>query len=192
MVSENAAASAAVSSVVEGLPTGEEEDEGMEESLQNTATRLAEDLAQVLLINRQCSHAIISLQVISSRVTGMVGEEGRSSAPQYSFAGSAGGLLSSLQELLPTSQVVLLDLMLSSDTLCWLKVDLNFCSGTGREQFRSSEFLRLHPASFSLLSAAHPPLHLHRAAAGGRHCAHLPVCNTSTTFPYGRQPATPQ
>ena len=133
------------------------------------------------------------MQVISSRVTGMVGEEGRSSAPQYSFAGSAGGLLSSLQELLPTSQVVLLDLMLSSDTLCWLKVDLNFCSGTGREQFRSSEFLGLHPASFSLLSAAHPALHLHRAAAAGsRHRAHLPVCYTSTTFPYGRQPAVPQ
>ena len=114
MVSENAAASAAVSSVVEGLLAREEEDERREESLQNTATRLAEDLAQVLLINRQCSHAIISLQVISSRVTGMVGEEGRSSAPQYSFAGSAGGLLSSLQELLPTSQVVFLDLKLSS------------------------------------------------------------------------------
>merc|ERR1719361_1037233 len=88
VVSENAAASAAVSSVVEGLLAREEEDERREESLQNTATRLAEDLAQV----------------ISSRVTGMVGEEGRSSAPQYSFAGSAGGLLSSLQELLPTSQ----------------------------------------------------------------------------------------
>ena len=100
--------------MVEGLLAREEEDERREESLQNTATRLAEDLAQVLLINRQCSHAIISLQVISSRVTGMVGEEGRSSAPQYSFAGSAGGLLSSLQELLPTSQVVFLDLNLSS------------------------------------------------------------------------------
>ena len=89
-MSENAAASAAVSSVVEGLLAREDEEERREESLQNTATRLAEDLAQV----------------ISSRVTGMVGEEGRSGAagPHYSFAGSAGGLLSSLQELLPTSQ----------------------------------------------------------------------------------------
>merc|ERR1719507_1750829 len=42
VVSENAAASAAVSSVVEGLLAREEE------SLQNTATRLAEDLAQVI------------------------------------------------------------------------------------------------------------------------------------------------
>ena len=89
-MSENAAASAAVSSVVEGLLAREDEEERREESLQNTATRLAGDLAQV----------------ISSRVTGMVGEEGRSGAagPHYSFAGSAGGLLSSLQELLPTSQ----------------------------------------------------------------------------------------
>ena len=77
-MSENAAASAAVSSVVEGLLAREDEEERREESLQNTATRLAEDLAQV----------------ISSRVTGMVGEEGRSGAagPHYSFAGSAGGL----------------------------------------------------------------------------------------------------
>ena len=50
MVSENAAASAAVSSVVEGLLAREEE-ERREESLQNTATRLAEDLAQVKLTN---------------------------------------------------------------------------------------------------------------------------------------------
>ena len=49
MVSENAAASAAVSSVVEGLLAREEEEERREESLQNTATRLAEDLAQVNL-----------------------------------------------------------------------------------------------------------------------------------------------
>ena len=48
-MSENAAASAAVSSVVEGLLAREEEEERREESLQNTATRLAEDLAQVLL-----------------------------------------------------------------------------------------------------------------------------------------------
>ena len=47
-MSENAAASAAVSSVVEGLlAREEEEEERREESLQNTATRLAEDLAQV-------------------------------------------------------------------------------------------------------------------------------------------------
>ena len=51
MVSENAAASAAVSSVVEGLLAREEEEERREESLQNTATRLAEDLAQVKKIN---------------------------------------------------------------------------------------------------------------------------------------------
>ena len=50
-MSENAAASAAVSSVVEGLLAREEEDERREESLQNTATRLAEDLAQVKLTN---------------------------------------------------------------------------------------------------------------------------------------------
>ena len=109
MVSENAAASAAVSSVVEGLLAREEEEERREESLQNTATRLAEDLAQVIVVVavvvvRKSFQCIA--QVISSRVTGMVGEEGRSSAPQYSFAGSAGGLLSSLQELLPTSQVM--------------------------------------------------------------------------------------
>ena len=53
MVSENAAASAAVSSVVEGLLAREEEEERREESLQNTATRLAEDLAQVILNNQQ-------------------------------------------------------------------------------------------------------------------------------------------
>lgn len=105
MVSENAAASAAVSSVVEGLLAREEE--RREESLQNTATRLAEDLAQVLVfVVRKSFQCHFCRQVISSRVTGMVGEEGRSSAPQYSFAGSAGGLLSSLQELLPTSQVM--------------------------------------------------------------------------------------
>ena len=132
-MSENAAASAAVSSVVEGLLAREEEDERREESLQNTATRLAEDLAQVKLTNNPkntinsvplsvliqpikylllCSSSNALLQVISSRVTGMVGEEGRSgAAPQYSFAGSAGGLLSSLQELLPTSQVAILVLV---------------------------------------------------------------------------------
>ena len=107
MVSENAAASAAVSSVVEGLLAREEEEERREESLQNTATRLAEDLAQVLVfVVRKSFQCHFCRQVISSRVTGMVGEDGRSSAPQYSFAGSAGGLLSSLQELLPTSQVM--------------------------------------------------------------------------------------
>ena len=52
MVSENAAASAAVSSVVEGLlAREEEEEERREESLQNTATRLAEDLAQVNVLD---------------------------------------------------------------------------------------------------------------------------------------------
>ena len=55
MVSENAAASAAVSSVVEGLlAREEEEEERREESLQNTATRLAEDLAQVNLTMCNC------------------------------------------------------------------------------------------------------------------------------------------
>merc|ERR1719334_853902 len=59
------------------------------ETLQDTAHRLAEDLAQA----------------ISSRVTGMVGEEREGTGPaQYSFTGSAGGLLSSLQDLLPGTQ----------------------------------------------------------------------------------------
>ena len=131
-----------------------------------------------------CSSSNALLQVISSRVTGMVGEEGRSgAAPQYSFAGSAGGLLSSLQELLPTSQVAILLLV------SWCFVDLASPPGPGCEQFWSSQLL-LFSAGISLLGAADPPLHLHTAAGSGD-CSHLPVCNSTTTFPHGR-PSLPQ
>ena len=82
VVSENAA----VSTAVEGLLAREDDSAGGRAgSLQDTAHRLAEDLAQA----------------ISSRVTGIVGEEAGGATP---FTGSAGGLLSSLQDLLPSSQ----------------------------------------------------------------------------------------